>query len=379
MRGAGIRLGLVVALAMLAACGDVPQPFRHEGPTVDLVRPKLTRGVTIRPVLALPEMGDALVKAFERREIPASLGGDPALGPVITADRSPTGLVWTMLEADGSEITAFHQTLAPSVWGGADVSRLRQAADMAAEQLAAKLSDPDAQAKLPPQAAAIVRPKVKVTEVAGLPGDGSSILPQAMRLSLGRAGLDVVEQGQGYDIRGVVAVTPAPSGMDMLSVSWQVVRAADGARLAAIDQSGEVPKGKLSGTWRGLAGDIAEAAIDGILQVVRAAERQAKDNPPPTPPPAPEKPPESANAIQDAGPSQFTETRPADIGKAESAEQTTQAQPAPVRKAAVKKTSAKGSSKKAVKAKKTKPKPKPKKTGKSTGSAKAKKGSSSNP
>ena len=55
MRKAAV-LGSVLVAALAAACGDIPQPFRHDDEGVPrLARPKMTRGVTIRPPEPTPE------------------------------------------------------------------------------------------------------------------------------------------------------------------------------------------------------------------------------------------------------------------------------------------------------------------------------------
>ncbi|HLO75329.1 MAG TPA: hypothetical protein VK196_02590, partial [Magnetospirillum sp.] len=93
-----MRLSAIAVLAAtataLAACGDLPQPFRHEGAPSSLARPKLTRGVTVRPPGEGPEaraLADALVRALEDQEVPALVHEGPAFGHVIDGEMRDGG------------------------------------------------------------------------------------------------------------------------------------------------------------------------------------------------------------------------------------------------------------------------------------------------
>lgn len=337
-----LRWSLLVLAAAMAACGDIPQPFRHEGPPPSLARPKMGRGLTIRPILAFPDLAEEMVKALELKEIPATISSNAAFGHVLTADVMDNSLAWNVAAADGEIVTAFTQPIPRAVWQSPDPQRLKAVAAEATGILAARLNDPDAQPRRDAPAAQATRPKIRIEPVAGLPGDGDKALPQALRQALDSAGFDVVPAGGAYVVRGLVSVAPAKSGDDLLSVAWQVKRAIDGGQMALIDQEGEVPKGRLKGPWGGLARDVAEGGAAGIIQVIRAAERagmaapETEARPAETPPPAP---------------SPFTEMRPADIGRANSSEQKIVAGTAPGQVKAATKPPAKVSPVKPVKSK----------------------------
>jgi hypothetical protein len=333
---------VLLLAAAVAACGDIPQPFRHDGPPPTLARPKMGRGLTIRPILAFPDMAETMVKALEAKEVPATVNPNAAFGHVLTAEQVDNSLAWALTAADGSIVTTFTQPVPRAVWQSPDPQRLKLLATEAAGILSARLTDPDAQPRRDASAVEATRPKVRIEPIAGLPGDGDKALVQALRLALEAAGLDIVPAGGAYVVRGLASVSPAKSGDDLLSVAWQIRRAVDGGQMASINQEGEVPRGRLKGPWGGLARDIAEGGAAGIISVVRAAERSGKAAPEATAPAAASPPP---------APSPFTEMRPADIGKTDSREQKTVAGTPPGQAKAAIKPAAKVSSVKPVKSK----------------------------
>jgi hypothetical protein len=337
-----LRWPVLLLAAAVAACGDIPQPFRHDGPPPSLARPKMGRGLTIRPILVFPDMAEAMVKALEVKEIPATISPNAAFGHVLAAERIDNGLAWTLTAADGSIVTTFTQQVPRSVWQSPAPPGLRALATEAAGVLSSRLTDPDAQPRRDAAAIEATRPKVRIEPIAGLPGDGDKALVQALRLALDAAGFDIVPAGGAYVVRGLASVTPAKSGDDLLSVAWQVRRAVDGGQMALIDQEGEVPRGRLKGPWGGLARDVAEGGAAGIIQVIRSAERSGNAAPEADARPA---------ASPPAAPSPFTEMRPADIRKADSSEQKTVAGAPPAQVKATAKPVAKVSSAKPVKSK----------------------------
>lgn len=262
------RLALpVVMAAALAGCGELPQPFRHEGAPPTLARPKMTRGLTVRPVAGMePDMAAALVKALENHEVPATTSGGPAFGHVVEAVAAPGGGLQWLLIPPGGEPVAVHAHPRPT-----DPRALRRAVEDTAAALSHRLTDPDAAP--PPGQAAPKRPSIRMVPVKGLPGDGDRALTHATRRALERTGFVLAEDGADYVIEAHTAVTPAQPGEETLIVTW-VVRTGAGKELAAIDQEGAVPKGRLAQPWGALARDIAEGGAAGIIEVVAAAARK---------------------------------------------------------------------------------------------------------
>lgn len=270
-----MRLAALLVALLVAACGDVPQPFRHDGSPAALARPKLTRGVTVRP----PEPGadgkavaDALVRALEDQEVPALVHEGPAFGHVIDGRMQDQGKAvavhWILKAPDGVEAAAPPHTVPKAVLAHNDPVLMKRTAAAAAAGLAGLLADPDAQAS---QTVTAVdnRPTATVVALRGLPGDGDKSLTEAMKRALGRGGLLVKDSGADYMVEGMVTVAPGLPGEDTVSVAW-IVRRGNGGELGRIGQDGAVPRGRLSQSWGSMARDIAEGGAAGVVEVVLA-------------------------------------------------------------------------------------------------------------
>lgn len=322
------RVALAILALTLAACGDIPQPFRHDGAAPRLARPKMERGITIRPLAGYEHaapLAAALAKAMEAREIPSLVRTGPAFGHVIEGVAEEGGIVaWSLKGPDGAEAATLRQRLPET----ADPARLKRAATEAVAVLAQPLSiDPDAIPRQVSGAARAALPSARLVALAGLPGDGDKALNGAIRAALSRAGMTLGDDGD-YIVQGAVTVTPLTSTEDNVLVVWTVKHAQDGSPIASIDQGGAVPRGRLALPWGALARDIAEGGAAGIAQAVRHAQTQPKPQPQAQPEPQPH-----SQVQPPPDPTMFTEPRPADIRAQDSSEQQKEArstdQPAP--------------------------------------------------
>lgn len=277
-----MRLAAVLALAVaglgLAACGDIPQPFRHDDDGVPrLARPKMTRGVTVRPPDDSAEaraLAESLVRALEDQEVPALVHAGPAFGHVIDGhlqgDGKTVTVRWTLKAPDGAEAATATHAVARSLLEPANPLLLKRAAAKPATALAAPLADPDAMPGQPTKAAAPdTRPTVTVAPLRGLPGDGDRSLTEAIKRALGRGGLLVKDAGADYMVEGKVTVAPGLPGEDTVTVAW-IVKKGSGAELGRIAQDGGVPRGRLAQPWGSMARDIAEGGAAGVVEVVLA-------------------------------------------------------------------------------------------------------------
>lgn len=271
------RALLVIAVGGLAACGDIPQPFRHEGAPGALARPKMTRGVTVRPLdteTGGTALADAMVRALEDQEVPALVHAGPAFGHVIDGTVEDRGnalaVRWTLKAPDGHAAAAHLQTVSKAALVKPDPLQLKRLAAEAAAALSHPLSDPDAlpatAEPLPPDS----RISVKVIPLRGLPGDGDKALTVAMKRALDRSGLLVKDEDPDYMVEGKVTVASGLPGEDTVTVAWTIKRTKGGAVLGDIGQDGAVPRGRLSQSWGLMARDIAEGGAVGVVEVVDA-------------------------------------------------------------------------------------------------------------
>lgn len=273
------RFGLLLLAASVTGCGEIPQPFRHAGPPPPLTRPKLARGLTVRPIDGLPDgtaLAEALIKALEVHEVPAVVRAGPAFGHVVEAEAGERGgqrgLTWLLRAPGGDAAPIRFQPLPPTAWAGLGPAAVKREADATAQALAARLTDPDLSPRGNATPAA-VRPSVTVKPFKGLPGDGDAMLARATRQALDRAGMDVRDQGGDYGVEARLSVIPGLPGEETVVVSW-TVRDKAGAELATIDQEGVVPRGRLESPWGALARDIAEGGAAGVREVVKAASER---------------------------------------------------------------------------------------------------------
>jgi hypothetical protein len=310
-------LGLAVALAALAGCGDPPSPFEHQTPFANpLLHPGLRAGVIVAPV-AMPRgnevpgdvLTDAVVLALRDAEIPALTESEaaPAGGAVpravlrgeIAPSASPAGngpfrLTWRLIAPDGHEATRFiSEPRATSAdWQSLSAALRAAVAADAVRGIERYVDDAEG---LPPEAAAL--PKVTIVGVDGVPGAGPQAMARALEYHLKQAGLTVSDTiaDDGAIIMGTIEVKPAapranpPGGqpLDNLRISWTVLRP-DGREIGVISQANDVPRNALAGAWGDLAFLIAEAATPGIVDLLQQAaqaeaEAAAKTGKPVTP------------------------------------------------------------------------------------------------
>lgn len=267
------RFAALGLLLLLPACGDIPQPFRHEGLNHAVV-PVGARGVVVLPVEDTPR-GNQLAEIIVRRLLAAEIAAStrpvaPGAG-VIAAEVEPgAGLAhfrWHLLGPEGVALGGLEQRVPVGAWGRATPKTLELMAAEVVEKLSPALLGDDGG----PEAAAL-RPTVRLEPLSGAPGDGDKALAAAMRRILEGNGLQLVEGEADFVVRGQVTLAPGRADEELLAVSW-TVSGRDGAALGSAAQQGGVPKGRLSGPWGSLAADIAAGGVDGVMQILRAAMR----------------------------------------------------------------------------------------------------------
>jgi hypothetical protein len=306
-----MRLSLVLLpLALLAACGPLPQPFRGN-PGAEARRlavPPAYRIAVPAPGAAL--LGDAasgdfavaMADALESAEVPAVAG--PPL-PLdwrldITAESEGQGVVpaYAVVDADGRVLGQARGAAVPiRDWSQSDPAMLRQVAARDAPVVAGLLSRGEAARRASENVAfdgSGGPPRVRFTGVTGAPGDGNQALAQRMRDFLATKGLVVQDDSNGaaFSVSGEVAMAPAPDRKQRVEIKWIVTRR-DGHDLGRALQLNEVPTGSLNGLWGDVAYVVAEEAAVAVRDIIanagglgEAAARRPASNSGPEPAPA---------------------------------------------------------------------------------------------
>jgi hypothetical protein len=296
----------LLALLLLAACGDLPQPFRGQPGAVGalLARPPAYRLAVPPPPAALLSGEEAetyarlLANSLQANDIPAIEG---AAWPLdwrveIVANREGGQVVprYTVRDADGNPIGELAgRPVALRDWAEGGEPILRRAASDAAPQLATLIARADARRRTGDEAAAGTGgpPVILLRPVRGAPGDGNESLTARMTASLAALGFAVQEQAQGagFAVEGVVSFTPVGRGLERVEIVWTVSRR-DGYDLGRVAQLNEVPAGSLTGMWADVAFVVAEEAAGGVKDVIA----NAGGLPPPAEAARPGQPPASA-------------------------------------------------------------------------------------
>jgi len=276
---------LVLLSVLLAACGDIPQPFRHDGPNLALA-PSGARGVVVRPPdddsPISPRIAEAIVRRLLEAEVPAStrpvVNGAWTMAAETEKTPAATVLRWSLVRSNGEVLASLTQTIPTGPWTRATAKTVEIIAAEVVDKLSGPLHGPadaiDAYG-VPPSMPGIRPPVVRLLPLTGLPGDGNQALAAAMRHMLEQAGM-VMATGDDKGelvVRGQVTLSPGRPGEDVLALAWVVSRP-DGAELGSAAQQGALPKGRLDQPWGSLAAEIAAAGADGIAGIVRAAGKK---------------------------------------------------------------------------------------------------------
>jgi hypothetical protein len=280
-------LGLLAGV-LLAACGDLPQPFRGNpgGNAGALAAPPAYRLAIAPPAAALlPEaqargFAEALSTALLAAEVPAAADTPLPLDWRLSVEaRSQNGWVvprYALTDPDGAAQGEAEGSRIPARdWSDASPEVLRRAARDAAPRIAELLLRAEAARKGTDPAALAVTgpPRIYVPMVRGAPGDGNQALTARLREALTQQGMVVQEMAQGarFAVTGQVVVADQPATRTQrVELLWTVSRN-DGEDLGRVLQLNEVPAGVLARFWGDVAFAAATEAAGGVRTVVANA------------------------------------------------------------------------------------------------------------
>ena len=284
-----LSAGLLVLT--LAACQPLPQPFQPgdkgiaANPLLDLPGGE---GIMVLPVAGTaPEAGPeaamalarAIAKALNDQGLPASTTGNPASLVLRgeadlqerTDNRDRVRVAWTLFDAAGREMQR-HESLwwvnRPHWERGTPETLAGMATEAAPALVRTIQGEPIRQVP--------VVDGLYIWSVDGAPGDGNVALKRMVAASLKERGLRLTEamDEDALVLLGSVAIDPVPGKrQEQVTVRWSVIRL-DGREVGTVEQSNPVPEGALNGNWGQVAYLVAEAAADGIVQLVQEAARR---------------------------------------------------------------------------------------------------------
>jgi hypothetical protein len=117
--------------------------------------------------------------------------------------------------------------------------------------------------------------KVMVGSIEGAPSDGNRQLLGGMRRALGSSRI-VVMDSAGADtfvVSAKVKLTPTDERTGQLDLTW-FLKDPSGREIGKIDQSNPVPLAAARGSWAGFGDIVAQAAVEGIVELIEQATKK---------------------------------------------------------------------------------------------------------
>ena len=117
--------------------------------------------------------------------------------------------------------------------------------------------------------------KVMVGSIEGAPSDGNRQLLGGMRRALGSSRI-VVMDSAGADtfvVSAKVKLTPTDDRTGQLDLTW-FLKDPGGKEIGKIDQSNPVPLAAARGSWAGFGDIVAQAAVEGIVELIEQATKK---------------------------------------------------------------------------------------------------------
>jgi hypothetical protein len=243
--------------------------------------------IVVRPIYGLGgEKAEALRKRvmtiLQTHDVPALAESNASIAWVLQGQaafiRRPDGqgkdeisgtIAWQLVDSSGQErakfttaLAGYEDTIADSLFG--------PMADQIAAQVDTVIAGPGPQmAEAKP--AAPVLPEAMVAQVTGAPGDGNAALSKSLAALLPLKGIKIAtkKEDAAWHIEGRVKVSQKTDTEDMVELSWRVLDK-EGKELGSIRQQNAVPHKRLDGPWREIAAFAAEAAAEGISQLIHS-------------------------------------------------------------------------------------------------------------
>ena len=318
-----MRPGVAALCLLLAGCIATPKPFEHDAGNDEAFRPKQDKvEVAIAPPANMPDkmaerVAAALAIELQSYNIVAAVQPTPAplkiAGAMSTRDAEfgsgiEIEVEWFVLgKSRGLEGPAISRTVVQAQdFAEANDRMVSRIAQQAAPRIATLMGKPPAfEARAPGQIAAganIPQPseappvqtaaaagtgapapsaapapnqrqvKVMVAPIEGAPSDGNRQLLGGMRRALGSSKIVVMDSpgADTFTVTGRVKLTPIDDRSGNLELTW-VLKDPGGKEIGKVDQANPVPLAATRGSWAGFGDIVAQAAVEGILELLEKA------------------------------------------------------------------------------------------------------------
>ena len=286
-----LRFSLVLVLPlMLAACGDLPEPFIGNPGEVgrQLAQPPTPRLAVPPPSTALlsdeasRHFAAAIAEGLQGQEVPAVADQVRQNDWQLVASAEQRGPdvvpVFHVLSPKGEDKGSADGDPVPTeYWAAAAPDMLNQEASDAAPKIAALLNGIQAATmRADPNSLYNRVAKVQIAPVTGAPGDGNASLTKQIRTHLSALGLVLQDRPESADfvVQGNVRMVPIGGGQQRVEIVWSV-RLPSGDERGKVVQLNDVPTGSLDHYWADVAIVVASEAAGGINDVIaRQSGRQ---------------------------------------------------------------------------------------------------------
>ncbi|MEP3114723.1 hypothetical protein [Nisaea sp.] len=277
-------------MLLLTGCGEIPRPFGQEPfnkPNIAFLLAPEAAGIFVEsvegPVGWVGEaMAAALSKSLVEHNVIASANARNKRSYVLK------GQGYQQLHVDGpAELILDWELSDPSgkVIGEKRVSSIPPSAFWETP-VAAHFKDisnqnaPGIAAWLIPQLETVTAadlPGLYVDLIEGDAGSGNAILRQALLRKLRARGVTIEERSKPPEgtlsLEGQIDIKPINADTDIVAISWRLIDPAS-REIGVIDQQNAVASGSMEDNWVAASPIIADGALQGLLPLLRAYQRQ---------------------------------------------------------------------------------------------------------
>ena len=290
MRFSGPTIVVLVVLVVTAACEPALRPFRP--PDKSLENPLLqlftSAGIVVAATVGVePAVGENLAKAVARAlgrfDVPASTAETTREAILVESkatiseneNTQPTlSIHWTLSDPKFA-VSGTYETrmqVNPDRWISGSPALVERIAEEAARGIAELIHGNHAQSVATP-----ARITMALAGIDGPFGDDNQSLLLAFRTVLEEAGVSIVDDPATAtaSLRGAIEVTSAHADRERIVIVWTLSETG-GRTVGTLRQDNTVKKGELAARWGELVYDIAFAAADAIVEILKQIDAAEK-------------------------------------------------------------------------------------------------------